>query len=37
VSAGPQAVEGDMQLIVRDPDGHALLLRDHSRREGTSP
>jgi catechol 2,3-dioxygenase-like lactoylglutathione lyase family enzyme len=37
VSPGPQAVEGDMQLIIRDPDGHALLLRDHARREGTSP
>jgi catechol 2,3-dioxygenase-like lactoylglutathione lyase family enzyme len=37
VSPGPQAVEGDMQLIIRDPDGHAMLLRDHSRREGTSP
>jgi catechol 2,3-dioxygenase-like lactoylglutathione lyase family enzyme len=37
VSPGPQAVAGDMQLIIRDPDGHALLLRDHSRREGISP
>ena len=37
VSPGPQAVEGDTQLIVRDPDGHAMLLRDHSRTQGTSP
>lgn len=37
VSPGPQAIAGDMQLIVRDPDGHALLLRDRSRTEGTSP
>jgi len=37
VSPGPQAVEGGLQLIIRDPDGHALLLRDHARREGTSP
>jgi catechol 2,3-dioxygenase-like lactoylglutathione lyase family enzyme len=37
VSPGPQAVEGDTRLIVRDPDGHAMLLRDHSRTQGTSP
>jgi catechol 2,3-dioxygenase-like lactoylglutathione lyase family enzyme len=34
VSAGPQSVDGHIQLIVRDPDGHALLLRD---REGNIP
>ncbi|HKQ12495.1 MAG TPA: VOC family protein [Steroidobacteraceae bacterium] len=37
ISPGPQAVEGDSQLIVRDPDGHALLLRDHSPTVSTSP
>lgn len=34
LSAGPQSVEGTVQLIVRDPDGHALLLRDHVNSEG---
>lgn len=28
VSAGPQSIDGNRQLIVRDPDGHALLVRD---------
>lgn len=28
VSAGPHAVDGHLQLIVRDPDGHAVSLRD---------
>lgn len=28
VSAGPQSIDGNMQLIFRDPDGHALLVRD---------
>jgi catechol 2,3-dioxygenase-like lactoylglutathione lyase family enzyme len=37
VSAGPQSVEGHRQLIVRDPDGHALLLRDSSNVEGNLP
>jgi catechol 2,3-dioxygenase-like lactoylglutathione lyase family enzyme len=37
VSAGPQSVEGRTQLIVRDPDGHALLLRDSSDVEGNLP
>jgi catechol 2,3-dioxygenase-like lactoylglutathione lyase family enzyme len=37
VSAGPQSVEGRAQLIVRDPDGHALLLRDNSNVEGKLP
>jgi catechol 2,3-dioxygenase-like lactoylglutathione lyase family enzyme len=37
VSPGPQAVAGDTQLIIRDPDGHAMLLRDHSAVEGASP
>jgi catechol 2,3-dioxygenase-like lactoylglutathione lyase family enzyme len=37
VSPGPQAAAGDMQLIIRDPDGHAMLLRDHSGVEGASP
>jgi catechol 2,3-dioxygenase-like lactoylglutathione lyase family enzyme len=37
ISPGPQAVEGDSQLIVRDPDGHALLLRGHSPTVSTSP
>lgn len=37
VSAGPQSVEGRAQLIVRDPDGHALLLRDSSDVEGKLP
>ncbi|HKS55397.1 MAG TPA: VOC family protein [Steroidobacteraceae bacterium] len=37
VSPGPQAVAGDVQLIIRDPDGHALLLRDHAGMEGASP
>jgi catechol 2,3-dioxygenase-like lactoylglutathione lyase family enzyme len=37
VSPGPQSVDGDMQLIIRDPDGHALLLRDRSGMEGASP
>jgi catechol 2,3-dioxygenase-like lactoylglutathione lyase family enzyme len=36
-SAGPQFVEGRAQLIVRDPDGHALLLRDSSNVEGKLP
>jgi catechol 2,3-dioxygenase-like lactoylglutathione lyase family enzyme len=34
VSAGPQFVDGHLQLIVRDPDGHAVSLRD---REGNIP
>jgi catechol 2,3-dioxygenase-like lactoylglutathione lyase family enzyme len=34
VSAGPQSVDGHLQLIVRDPDGHAVSLRD---REGNIP
>lgn len=34
VSAGPQSVDGNMQLIVRDPDGHALLVRDQANSEG---
>jgi catechol 2,3-dioxygenase-like lactoylglutathione lyase family enzyme len=37
VSAGPQSVEGRAQLVVRDPDGHALLLRDSSNLEGKLP
>lgn len=37
VSPGPQAVDADMQLIIRDPDGHALLLRDRAGVEGASP
>jgi len=37
ISPGPQAVEGDSQLIVRDPDGHAMLLRNHSPTVSTSP
>lgn len=28
VSPGPQSIDGRMQFIVRDPDGHALSLRD---------
>lgn len=37
VSPGPQAVEGALQLIIRDPDGHAMSFRDRSRTEGASP
>lgn len=37
VSAGPQSVAGRAQLIVRDPDGHALLLRDSFDVEGKLP
>ena len=37
VSPGPQRVAGDTQLIIRDPDGHALSLRDRSNVEGASP
>jgi catechol 2,3-dioxygenase-like lactoylglutathione lyase family enzyme len=37
VSPGPQAIDGDLQLIIRDPDGHALLLRDRAGVEGASP
>ena len=37
VSPGPQAVNGHTQLIIRDPDGHAMLLRDRSGMEGPSP
>jgi catechol 2,3-dioxygenase-like lactoylglutathione lyase family enzyme len=37
VSPGPQAVEGTTELIIRDPDGHALLLRDHAGLEVSSP
>jgi len=37
VSPGPQGVDGTVQLIIRDPDGHAMLLRDRSAVEGTSP
>lgn len=37
VSAGPQSVDGRMQLVVRDPDGHALLLRDSANLEGKLP
>ena len=37
VSAGPESVDGRMQLVVRDPDGHALLLRDSSNLEGKLP
>jgi catechol 2,3-dioxygenase-like lactoylglutathione lyase family enzyme len=37
VSPGPQRVAGDAQLIIRDPDGHALSLRDRSNVEGASP
>jgi catechol 2,3-dioxygenase-like lactoylglutathione lyase family enzyme len=37
VSPGPQAVEGAAQLIVRDPDGHAMLFRDHVVTVSTSP
>ena len=35
--AGPESVDGRMQLVVRDPDGHALLLRDSSNLEGKLP
>jgi catechol 2,3-dioxygenase-like lactoylglutathione lyase family enzyme len=35
VSPGPQSVDGRLQLIIRDPDGHALLLRDRETAEGT--
>jgi catechol 2,3-dioxygenase-like lactoylglutathione lyase family enzyme len=35
ISPGPQPVDGTTQLIIRDPDGHALRLRDRSGLEGT--
>src|SRR4030095_6642342 len=28
VSPGPQSVDGSTQLMIRDPDGHALLLTE---------
>jgi catechol 2,3-dioxygenase-like lactoylglutathione lyase family enzyme len=37
VSPGPQRVAAETQLILRDPDGHALALRDRSNVEGSSP
>jgi catechol 2,3-dioxygenase-like lactoylglutathione lyase family enzyme len=37
VSPGPQRVAAETQLIIRDPDGHALALRDRSTVEGSSP
>jgi len=36
-AAAAQSIEGSKQLIVRDPDGHALLLRDSSNVEGKLP
>jgi catechol 2,3-dioxygenase-like lactoylglutathione lyase family enzyme len=37
VSAGSQSVDGHMHLIARDPDGHAVLLRDRPHSEGKLP
>jgi catechol 2,3-dioxygenase-like lactoylglutathione lyase family enzyme len=37
VSPGPQSIDGALHLIVRDPDGHALRLREASSLEGTPP
>lgn len=37
VSAAPQFVSGNIHLIVRDPDGHALLVRDLPNTEGRVP
>ena len=36
-AAAAQSIEGYNQVIVRDPDGHALLLRDSSNVEGKLP
>ncbi len=36
-AAGAQSIDGRAQLIVRDPDGHALLLRDSSDVQGNLP
>jgi catechol 2,3-dioxygenase-like lactoylglutathione lyase family enzyme len=36
-AAAAQSIDGRNQMIVRDPDGHALLLRDTSSVEGKLP